>query len=195
MPHWSRRSLVPSLVFAALALMGSAPASPQASGARADAPSGGVAFAAGPAALDALQQRLGGPIEVLRVLVYSDYVEIDARDPRQPMHVDRYHYAEGRFEDPEPVEVGRNRRQLEARLFRLAAADLARVPDLPARALAEVGAENGRALYVSLERDERTSDYGTSFTRPLFRVHVAGPRTGGYAEFGLDGKRGRVMRW
>jgi hypothetical protein len=195
MAHRSILSRVPLTLAAALALMGSAPAGPQASRPRVDAPTGGAAFAGGPAALDALQQRLGGPLEILRVVVHSDSVEVDARDPRQPTHVDRYHYAEGRFEEPEPVAVGRNQRELQARLFPLASADLARVPELVPRALAEVRAEDGRVDLVLIERDERSSDSGTSWSRPLFRVNVSGPRNGGFVEFGLDGKRGRVVRW
>ena len=198
MPRWSRRSLVPSLVFAAaLSLIGAGPASPQAAKPGSDAPSRGGAFAAGPAALDALQQRLGRPLEILKVVVYSDSVTIEARDPRQPTHVDSYDYADGTLTDSEPVVVGRNQRQLQARLFPLAAADLARLPQLLPRALAEVGAENGRVDHVTLKREERDSwvNDSTSWTRPLFRVQVIGPRSGGYVEFQLDGKRGRVVRW
>lgn len=198
MPRWSRRSLVPSLVFAAvLVLIGAGPTGPQATKPASDAPSRDGAFAAGPAALDALQQRLGGPLEILKVVVYSDSVKIEARDPRQPTHVDSYDYADGKLEGPEPVAVGRNERQLRARVFPLAAADLARLGELLPRALAEVGAENGRVDHITLEREERdswTSD-STSWTRPFFRVQVIGPRSGGYVEFQLDGKRGRVARW
>lgn len=198
MPRWSRRSLVSSLAFAtALVLLGPGPASPQASGARVDGPPRGGAFAAGPAALDALQQRLGGSLEILQVIIYPDSVKVEARDPRQPTHVDRYDYSEGTLEGPEPVAVGRNQRQLQARLFTLAAADLARLPELLPRALAEVRAEDGRVDHITIEREERdswTSD-STSWTRPFFRVQVIGPRSGGYVEFQLDGKRGRVVRW
>jgi hypothetical protein len=113
------------------------------------------------------------------------------------MHVDRYRYSEGRLEDPEPVAVGRSQRQLRARLFPMAAADLARLPELLHRALAEVDAEGGQVEHITLERNEHQSWVydSTSWTRPLFRVHVAGPRSGGYVEFRLDGKRGRVVRW
>lgn len=198
MPRWWRSSLVSSLFFAAaLALIGAGPTSPQAAKPPSDAPSHGGAFAAGPAALDSLQQRLGRPLEILKVVVYSDYVTIEVRDPRQPAHVDSYDYADGKLEGPEPVVVGRNQRQLRARLFPLAPADLARLPELLPRAVAEVSAENGRVDHITLEREERESwvSDSTSWTRPFFRVQVIGPRSGGYVEFGLDGKRGRVVRW
>jgi hypothetical protein len=193
----SRRALVPSLVFAALVLIGAGPQGPQASSPQSDAPTRGREFAAGPAALDALQQRLGGPLEILKVVVSSDSVEIEARDPRQSTHVDRYDYAEGKLEGPEPVAVGRNQRQLQARLFPLKASDLSRLPELLPRALAEVKAEDGRVVNVTLERNEHDSwSYDiTTWTKPMFRVHVSGPRSGGYVEFQLDGKRGRVVRW
>jgi hypothetical protein len=178
-------------------LLGPGPASPQAAKPGSDAPSRVGPFAAGPAALDALQQRLGRPVEILKVVVYSESVTIEARDPRQPTHVDSYEYADGKLEDSEPVAVGRNQRQLQARLFPLAPADLARLPELLPRALAEVGAENGRVDHVTLEREERDSwvSDSTSWTRPFFRVQISGPRSGGYVEFQLDGKRGRVVRW
>jgi hypothetical protein len=157
----------------------------------------GAAFAAGPAAFEALAQRLGAPLNVLRVVFDAETVEIDAQDPRQPMHVNRYRYEQGRLDDGEPVPVGRNQRQLEARLFRPEKTDLARLPGLLLRALSDVNAEDGEISHVILERDEHQSwvDDRTILTRPLFRVHVSGPRNGGYVEFRLDGTRGRVVRW
>jgi hypothetical protein len=184
-------------VVIALLLAFAAPGTLRASGSAGDGGSGGGEFAGGPAALQAVQQRLGGPVKVLSVAVYPDAVDIEAQDPAQPTHVDRYHYAEGRLEGPEPVAVGRNRRQLEARLFPLAAADLERLRLLLPEALVAVAAEDGRVQHVTLERSEYEgwNDTSTSWTRPLFRVHVTGPRSGGYAEFRLDGKRGRVVCW
>jgi hypothetical protein len=174
-----------------IVFIGAGPASPQSAG---GSPSRSEAFTAGPAALAAVQNRLGAPLEILRIVIGPDFVDVDARDPRQSMHVDRHHYAEGRLESPEPVAVGRNERQLRARLFPLAPADLARVPDLLRPALAEVRAEDGLVQQITIDRQEGSGD-NPSWGRPIFRVHVSGPRSGGYVEFRLDGRRGRVVRW
>lgn len=198
MARRSSFALVAAIVVApALTVLAAGSGSAQATGSGRDARPRGGAFAAGPAALDAVQQRLGPPLAILRVAVYSDSVEVEARDPRQPMHVNRYTYADGQLANPEPVAVGRNERQLRARLFPLTAADLARLPELLPQALKEVRAEDGKVELVTIERDEYTSTMydSTSWTKPRVRVHVSGPRSGGYAEFDLDGKRGRVIRW
>jgi hypothetical protein len=198
MARSSSCAVIAGIVFApALATLAAAPWSAQAPGSGRDAAPRTGAFAGGPAALAALQQRLGAPLAILQVVVFPDSVEIDARDPREPMHVDRYTYADGRLESPEPVAVGRNERQLRARLFPLTAADLARLPELLPQALEEVRAEEGKVDQITLQRDEHTSWVydSTSWTKPRFRVHVSGPRSGGYVEFDLDGKRGRVIRW
>lgn len=196
MTHGSMRIVPPVLVLTPLLSLVFA-----AAGARAGVGGGhvqaGAAFAAGPAAFAALEQRLGAPIDVLRVAFDAETVEIDAQDPRQPMRVNRYRYEQGRLDDGEPVPVGRNQRQLRARLFRPATTDLARLPGLLLRALTDVDAEDGEISHVVLERGEYQSwvDDWTMLTRPLFRVHVSGPRNGGYVEFRLDGTRGRVVRW
>jgi len=193
-----RRAGEPAVAIAlVLTLALAVPGTLRASGPAVEGESGEDEFAGGPAALQAVQQRLGGPVMVLSVAVYPDSVDIEAQDPAQPTHVDRYHYVEGRLEGPEPVAVGRNRRQLEARLFPLSASDLDRLRQLLPEARSAVAAEDGRVQHVTLERSEHGgwNDTSTSWTGPLFRVHVTGPRSGGYAEFRLDGKRGRVVRW
>lgn len=153
------------------------------------------ALASGREALEAVERRLGAPLRVHRVTLDRHSVDVEVQDPDQPLHVDRHRFCGGRLEDPEPVAVGRKRRQVEARLFELAARDLDRLPALLDQALRLVAADQGRVSLVTVERDERDDDGRSSFGRPRFRVHVEGPRAGGYVEFRLDGRRGRVVRW
>lgn len=152
-------------------------------------------FGCGAAVLRAVQERYGSPVDVLSLLVYPASAELEARDPGHPSHVDRFSCEEGQVGEPEPVQAGRNQRQLEARLFSLDEEQLAILPGLLPVALESVEAEAGVVSHVSLERSETTTDHGTSWTGPVFRVYVEGPRAGGYVEFRLDGKRGRVVRW
>ena len=60
--------------------------------------------------------------------------------------------------------------------------------------MAAVDTEGGAAKNVRLDRSEGYGDV-ESWGPPRWRVYVEGPRGGGYAEFALDGKRKRVMRW
>jgi hypothetical protein len=72
--------------------------------------------------------------------------------------------------------------------------DLSILPALLADARAVARTEDARAMHVSIERVEGTGDY-ESWSRPLIRVHVNGPRGGALVEYRLDGKRKDVTRW
>lgn len=151
-------------------------------------------FADGAAALAALEQRLGAPVRLMRVAIYPDAVELEAQDPKQPMHVDRYRWERGALSDGEPLQVGRDRREIKARLFELPGPVLARVPSLLPGALAAVAAEGGNVSHVEIER---YSGWGESnaYGSPVIQVVVHGPRAGGSVEYATDGKRRRVTKW
>jgi hypothetical protein len=152
------------------------------------------AFSCAARALEVVQQRYGS-VEVLTLLIYPTSADLHVRDPRQPSHVDRFSCEDGVVGEPEPVQAGRNQRRLEARLFELKPEQLALLPKLLPAAIEATETDDGAVTHVIVERTESSSDFGTSWSRPRFRVYVEGPRGGGFVEFRLDGKRGRVVRW
>ena len=146
-------------------------------------------------ALEAAEQRYGRPVEIATLLLFRASADLDVRDPDQPLHLNRFPCKDGEVGETEPVHAGRNQRRLEARLFNLETDQLAILPQLLPTAVTVVGAEDAEVTHVILERSETTSNSGRHYSKPRFRVYVEGPRGGGYAEFRLDGKRGRVVRW
>ena len=146
-------------------------------------------------AIVALQGRLGTDARVLRLHLGYEEVELDAQDPAEPAHVDRYTWREARLAGPEPVAAGRNLRQLKARLFALRDVRLVVLQRALSEAVRATQTEDGHVTQVVIERDDYSSDSGDGWIAPLLRVHVDGPRSGGFLQMNLDGKHRRVMRW
>ena len=92
------------------------------------------------------------------------------------------------------MAVGRNLRELRARLFRLREVDASVLPPLLAAAPVEVATEAGAVSSVTVERKEGSGEYPV-WGEPRWYVVVVGPRGGGSVEYALDGKRKRVYRW
>jgi hypothetical protein len=143
----------------------------------------------------AVRARFGAQARILSLTVRHDAAEIQVQDPANLSHVDRYEFEDGSLQAPEPVQVGRNQKQLEARLFALADVELALVPRLLADAHAQARTEDARVANVSIERHEGFGEYSYSWGQPRIRVVVDGPRGGAVVEYALDGKRKGVTRW
>jgi hypothetical protein len=142
----------------------------------------------------ALRLRLGEDFRVLRLGIQAGSADADVQDPRVPANVDRYVFEDGAFGAPEPVQAGRSRRKLEARLFRFAEVDLAVLPRLLADATRRAETPDARASQVTIERSEGYGEY-ESWGRPVIRVVVEGPRGGAVVEYRLTGKHFRTIRW
>jgi hypothetical protein len=142
----------------------------------------------------ALRSRFGKQARLLSLSVQPDTAQVQVQDPATPMHVDRYQFEDGRLGEGEPVQVGRNRKRLEAQLFDLADVDLAIIPGLLSDARTRARTEEPRVTQVLIERREGDGEY-QSWGRPVIRVHVDGPRGGALVEYGLDGKHKGVNRW
>jgi hypothetical protein len=152
-----------------------------------------LSLLAGPL-VNEVRRNFGEDVRILSLEVGPEEAFMAVQDPRNPAHVDRYGYRDGSLTDPEPVAVGRNLRQLRARLFRLRDVDLSVLPGAVRAAPAAVQTEDGRVTHALVERSEGWNT-DSSWGRPRWRVYVEGPRGGGYVEYRLDGKRGRVVRW
>ena len=146
-------------------------------------------------ALADVRKRVGPEASVLAIEIHAEETAIQVQDPAVPSHVDRHVYGPtGLHVETEPVAVGRNLRELRARLFRLREVDASVLPPLLASAPVEVDTEGGAVTQVVLDRQEGSGEYPV-WGPPRWRVHVAGPRGGGSVEYALDGKRKRVIRW
>jgi hypothetical protein len=143
----------------------------------------------------ALTQRFGKDLRILSLSVRPDGAVVEVQDPANPSHVDRYEFEEGVLGAPEPVQVGRNQRELKARLFAFAEVDLSLVPRLLPDALAAAETEQARAIVVTIERTTYSTEYSEGWSWPLIRVNVNGPRGGAVVEYRLNGKRKGVTRW
>jgi hypothetical protein len=142
----------------------------------------------------ALHARFGPDARILRLGVRGDGADVEVQDRSNTAHVNRYAFEDGAIGEPEPVQVGRNQRQVEARLFRLADVDLAILPRVVADARQRADTAEARVLQVAIERMEGFGDTA-SWGRPLVRVIVEGPRGGALVEYGLDGKHRKTHRW
>jgi hypothetical protein len=142
----------------------------------------------------ALRDRFGDGVRVLRVGIDADGADADVQDPRIPANVDRYAFEEGVLGAPQPVQVGRNQRKLEARLFLFSEVDLSVLPRLLVDAVRRADTPEGRVSQVTIERAEGYGEY-ESWGRPTVRAVVQGPRGGAVVEYRLDGKHARTIRW
>jgi hypothetical protein len=142
----------------------------------------------------AVRSRFGQDARVLRVGISAEAADVEVQDRATPSHVDRYPFEEGALGEPEPVQVGRNQRELNARLFPLADVDLAIVPGLLPDARERARTEEGQATQVTIERVEGSGEYPT-WGRPLIHVVVNGPRGGAVVRYELDGKHRGTNRW
>ena len=143
----------------------------------------------------ALTQRFGKDLRILRLSVQPEGAVVEVQDPANPSHVDRYEFEEGVLGAPEPVQVGRNQKELRARLFAFAEVDLEVVPRLLPDAVAAAETEQARAIVVTIERITYSTEYSEGWSWPLIRVNVNGPRGGAVVEYRLNGKRKGVTRW
>jgi hypothetical protein len=102
-----------------------------------------------------LAKRFPGDARILSLDLRPDGFDVEVQDPAVPAHVDRFTFEDGALGGPEPVPVGRNPKQVEARLFSLADVDLTILPLLLADAVEQARAEAGAVAHVRIERLEQ----------------------------------------
>ena len=107
------------------------------------------------AAITALRGALGDHPRVLRIEIEADAVAIEAQDPRNRSHVDRWRYGATRLvgvvpvtrlTGPQPVALQLINPDLEANLFDLDAVDFSAAPKLFAAAVARVKLQDPAAV-------------------------------------------------
>ncbi len=107
------------------------------------------------AAISALRTAIGAHPRVLRIEIDADAVAIEAQDPRNRTHVDRWSYRAAkllhmlpltRLSGPQPVELHLLNPDLEANLFDLDTVDLAAAPTLMRAAVARARLQDAAAV-------------------------------------------------
>jgi hypothetical protein len=165
-----------------------------ASAAAAESPGAPSLLESPEAVIAAMEARFAKDARLLNLDLRAEGFQVEVQDPAVPAHVDRFSFEEGVLGGPEPVPVGRNRKRLEAQLFRLADVDLRLLPRLLADAEARADTEDGKVTHVRIERPALYGDI-EGWGRPVIRVYVDGPRGGAFVEYGLDGEKKSVKRW
>jgi hypothetical protein len=131
-------------------------------------------------ALAELKKHVPTPVEALSVLVYSDRVVLQARDPASRNNVLQYVYRGGSVQEPVPVRlIGTGK--LDDNLFPLDAAKLDAVPRLVREAQAKANIPEGNVVRVLLKRNLPES------MDIQFRVFVTSQRRDAYFDANQDG--------
>jgi hypothetical protein len=102
---------------------------------------------------EAFSARLGpGPVRALSLSFYNTYVILQAQDPKQKDHVDRYTLRADGLEEPEPVRIEEAGRALEEKLFSLDEVALDKIPALFKEVDAHARQREGRVTHILVER-------------------------------------------
>jgi len=135
------------------------------------------------------EERLGKPLLAKEVVLYPTYALVEAQDPKNKQHLDRYWYRNGVVDEPEPLQVSSSDRdKLDKLVFPLDLISFDKLASVIEGALKEIPIEQGKVSHVILTRDMFSKQ------QPVVRVYVSGPRDGGgYIEYDGSGKRRRVV--
>lgn len=122
------------------------------------------------------------PAQLTGVDVYGEYVIVEAQDPRDPDHIDRYTWRNGVVEPREPVHLSGPQEDTVAKLYPSTAIQWGEVTDYVRAAERRVlrakpiRIEHPRASYVDVGR----SPYPEADGRVELRISIDGPRRSGY---------------
>lgn len=134
-------------------------------------------------------QKLGGkPVRARELVLYPEYAILEAQDPANPKHVDRYMYRNGQVGDPEPVSVQSIRGKLEDNLVSLDEVALDKLPALIANTLQQLAYEKAKVTHVIVERNLPFSKH------VVMRVYASGPRESGRIDYTGTGQVLRVYK-
>jgi hypothetical protein len=139
-------------------------------------------------AITAIEKHVGAsPAQVREVLVYPEYMIVEAQDPNVPDHLDSYTWRDGAVEPPEPVHLSGPQEDVITALFPTSALDFHELPRI-ARA-AEGRLEHARPTPIE-EAHASSFDVERSTTldgRVTIRISIDGPRRSGRVEAGASG--------
>jgi hypothetical protein len=142
-------------------------------------------------AIAAIEQEVGAsPARVRDVLVYPEFLDVEAQDPALPEHIDEYTYRDGDIEPAEAVLLTGPQEEVEASLFPTTAVDWSDLPAIvkrverAARDAEPLRIEEARVSYVIARRSTSSEDDG----RVELTAYINGPRRSGSAELTATGE-------
>jgi hypothetical protein len=142
-------------------------------------------------AVAAIEKEVGAaPARAGRVLIYPEYLDMEAQDPKIPEHIDEYEWRDGSVSGPDPVHLSGPQEDVAASLFPTSAVRWRDVPTLVrevearARHAQPTRIEAAPASYLIVERSTSSTDDG----RVKIMVYLEGPRRSGYAELTSSGE-------
>ena len=119
------------------------------------------------------------PFQTWQVVVYPEYMFVQAQDPAIPANIDEYQWR-GTLSEPTPVRLT-GTEDFDAGLYPSDEVDWSAIPALVEQAVATLGIEEGAATHVIVQRPLPFSPD----TR--MRVFVTGPRGDGYVDADASG--------
>lgn len=135
----------------------------------------------------AYKEKIGAQsIAVVRLVVHDTHSSAEIQDPKNPKHVDSYHYRAGSVTGPEPVRLmGAQKNDLTPFLFDPDKVALGRLDELGAAALSALAYEGATLSHVIVDRDRGQT---------AIRVYASSPRDSGYVRFDDKGKLVRAYK-
>lgn len=132
--------------------------------------------------------RLGAPVRALELTLYPTYAFLQAQDPENASHVDKYPYRNGTITAPEPVRL-HLRGKLEDHLFSLGDVALDKVPALIRQTVKALDYEaDAKPSHIIVERN-------LPFSKDVvIRVYVKSARDSGRVDYKADGTVLRVFK-
>ena len=141
-------------------------------------------------AVAAIEQQVGAaPARTREVLIYPEYMNVEAQDPEIPEHIDEYEWRADSVSGPEPVHLSGPQEEVDASLFPTTAVRWADIPDIVrdvearARRARPTRIEDATASYLIVRRSTSSEDDG----RVEIAVYLNGPRRSGNAELTASG--------
>jgi len=142
-------------------------------------------------AIAAIEQEVGAsPARAGEVLIYPEYMDVEAQDPEVPEHIDEYEWRDGSVSGPEPVHLSGPQEEVEASLFPTSSVQWRDIPDIVreverrARHARPTRIEDATATYLIVERSTSSEDDG----RVEMTIYLNGPRRSGSAELTAAGE-------
>jgi hypothetical protein len=142
-------------------------------------------------AIAAIERQLGAaPARAREILIYPEYMDVEAQDPKIPEHIDEYEWRGDSVSGPEPVHLSGPQEEVDASLFPTTAVQWRDIPDIVrevetrARHARPTRIEDAAASYLIVDRSTSSEDDG----RVEISIYLNGPRRSGNAELTASGE-------
>ena len=142
-------------------------------------------------AVAALARRIGTEApRVSDVTMYPEYLIVEAQDPDNLEHIDRYEWRDDEVSPSEPVHLSGPQEEVELSLYALKSVhwedlpEMVRAAERAAQQATPIRVESARANYVIVDRT--SSSDGDA--RVVVRIYIEGPRRSAYVDLTPTGE-------